>query len=161
MFERYSERAREVMPYANWHAHFRGANAIEADDIIAGILILGEGVAVEVLRQLNISIADLRSRLGVTLEIANFVPVSNRLPLHHSSNVVINQAIRFCKKQRHDGVGTEHILVGWLETESESAQGLLSDKSICVDDVKRSVISYLAGSRDTKPGFIQRLLGRT
>ena len=55
MFERFSDRARKTMAYANWFADATSSVEITENHIFAGLLIQNEGIALEVLAHLGVS----------------------------------------------------------------------------------------------------------
>jgi ATP-dependent Clp protease ATP-binding subunit ClpC len=160
MFERFSDRARKAMAYANWFAISSDSEHITPDHIFAGILIQDEGVAVETLKYLSFSTETIRKWYGLTHRKEEFSVQGIRLPTTETSRSLVDRAITFCLSNRHDGVGTEHLLLGWLSIQSEATDVFFSNTGLKIEAVEAKVIELLASQRDKKSGLLNRLFHR-
>lgn len=160
MLERFSDRARKAMAYANWYAISTDSSHITPDHIFAGILIQDEGVAVETLRYLELSIETIREWYGFQHRKEDFSVQGNRLPTTETARNLVDRSITFCLSNRHDGVGTEHLLLGWLSIQSEATDVFYRNTGLMIETVEAKVVELLAGQRDKKPGLLTRLFHR-
>ena len=64
MFERFTERARQVVVLAQEEARTLGHNYIGTEHILLGLLREEEGLAARVLESLAISVEEVRAELG-------------------------------------------------------------------------------------------------
>lgn len=161
MFERFSDRARKAMAYANWFAISTNSVHITPDHIFAGILIQDEGVAIETLRHLDFSTDTIRGWYGLNHRKDEFYSQSVRLPTTEASRKLVDLAITSCLSNRHDGVGTEHLLLGWLAIQSESTIVFFRNTGLSIEAIEAKVVELLAGQRDRKPGLLTRLFRRS
>jgi ATP-dependent Clp protease ATP-binding subunit ClpA len=113
MFERYTEKARQVIFHARYYASQAGSPYIETNHLVLGLLradddlhpIIGE---VETLRE--------EMQTGPT---QSHVSTSVNLPLSHSCKKVLAYGTEESEHARHRSIDTIHILAGLLRTASD------------------------------------------
>lgn len=66
------------------------------------------------------------------------------------SNEVLNYAIKTAENLGHNYIGSEHILIGLLKTESGIAYSLLDSKGITVEDAENFIKKYIGTGTPTK-----------
>lgn len=130
MWENFTNRAKIILNYAREEAANLGHNAIGTEHILLGLLKLGEGVAYEVLKEMDVSEDDIKKELNKlifpgTNKDKHLNP--NQLVFTPRAKSVLQLAINAAKNLGHAYVGTEHILLGLLEEgEGIAARALLA-----------------------------------
>lgn len=66
------------------------------------------------------------------------------------SNEVLNHAIKTAENFGHNYIGSEHILIGLLKTESGVAYSLLDSKNITAEDAENFIKKYIGTGTPTK-----------
>jgi len=141
MFERFTERTREVMSLANQEAERFNHQFIGTEHILLGLFKEGSGRAAAILRHFGVDIDKL------CLEVEQLVKArvrpdkvsAEKLPETAGAKKVIKCAIEECRSLKHRNVGTEHILLGLLRVREEVAAQVLTNLGLKIDDVRREV----------------------
>ena len=111
MFERFTERARQVVVLAQEEARAFKHNYIGTEHILLGLLREEEGLAARVLESLDVTVE--RVRAGVVFIVGSGEEVtSGQIPFTPRAKKVLELALREALSLRHDYIGTEHILLG-------------------------------------------------
>ena len=156
MFERFTERARQVVVLAQEEARVLRHNYIGTEHLLLGLLREADGVAARVLGGLEVSLEEVRG------EVARIVGEGDnesqgQIPFTPRAKKVLEWALREALSLGHNYIGTEHILLGLVrETEGVAAR-ILNDLEVDADRVRQEVMRVLAGptrrqSRGTATG---------
>lgn len=132
MYEKFTERARRVMQLAKKDAIQHDHDAIHIDNLLAGLIEEGSGIAATVLKELDVTLAKLR----IASPLKNSSKLSSEnTNLNHLTAVAIAYADATRTDLQHSYIGTEHLLLGLLQV---------------VDNFpSASVLSQLLGHRKT------------
>ncbi|HMC67048.1 MAG TPA: Clp protease N-terminal domain-containing protein, partial [Gemmataceae bacterium] len=127
MYERFTDRARDVMQLANREAHSFNHEYIATEHILLGLVREGSGVAAQVLKGLNIDLQKIRLEVEKIVQSGPDMVTMGRLPQTPRAKKVIEYAIEEAQSLHHDYVGTEHLLLGLLrEDEGVASQVLMN-----------------------------------
>ncbi len=125
MFERFTDRARRVVVLAQQEARELGHNYIGTEHILLGMVREGEGVAVEALKSLGISLETVRHQVEEMIGRGQDEP-SGHIPFTPRAKKVLELSLRESHQFGHRYIGTEHILLGVIrEGEGVAAQVLI------------------------------------
>ena len=125
MFERFTDRARRVVVLAQQEARELGHNYIGTEHILLGLVHEGEGVAVEALKSLEISLETVRQQVEEVIGRGQDEP-SGHIPFTPRAKKVLELSLRESHQLGHRYIGTEHILLGLIrEGEGVAAQVLV------------------------------------
>jgi ATP-dependent Clp protease ATP-binding subunit ClpC len=144
MYERFTERARKVMQLANQESRRFEHSYIGTEHILLGLVREGTGVAVRVLRNLDIDPLKIQAEVekalppGLDLAMLNF-------PQTPRAKKVIEYSIEEARNFRHDHVGTEHLLLGLIREQGGLAGQILLSLGVKLEDVRKEILS-LAGN---------------
>lgn len=144
MFERFTERARQVIVLAQDEARALKHNYIGTEHILLGLLREEEGVAAHVLESLDVDIE------GVRAQVANIVgpgdePVTGQIPFTPRAKKVLELALREALNLAHNYVGAEHILLGLVRENEGVAARVLLDFDADPEKVRAAVTRVLSG----------------
>ncbi len=126
-YERFTDRARKVMQYANQESSRLSDDYIGVEHILLGLIKEGSGLAASVLKALGLSLEALRVQVEATKPppTEGKQIVIGRLPHSPRAKVTVEQAIREADARGDSHVGTEHLLLALLrETEGPAYQAL-------------------------------------
>ncbi len=150
MFERYTERARQVVVLAQQEARTLKHNWIGTEHILLGLLREEEGLAARVLESLDITVERVRAQVvrivgtGEELE-------SVQIPFTPRAKKVLELALRESLSLRHNYIGTEHILLGLVRENEGIAARILLDFDVDSEKIRNKVISMLSGPGARRP----------
>lgn len=145
MFERFTERARQVIVLAQDEARGLRHGYIGTEHILLGLIREEEGCAARVLRDLGIGEVSARSDL---LRIVGRGSPTERVPKDEipytpRAKKVLEWALREALSLGHNYIGTEHILLGLVREGEGVAARLLRDYlSHPADDIREAVLAY-------------------
>ncbi|GAB4281570.1 MAG: ATP-dependent Clp protease ATP-binding subunit [Coriobacteriia bacterium] len=153
MFERFTEKARRVVVYAQEEARMLNQNYIGTEHLLLGLIREQDGVAAKALESLNISLEDVHERVEELIGQGTYVPTGH-IPFTPRAKKVLELSLREALQLGHNYIGTEHILLGLIrEGEGVAAQVLLS-LGADLEKVRSAVIQLLSGyyGRPGEPG---------
>lgn len=139
MFEKFSDRARKVMALANQEAQGFNHEYIGTEHILLGLVKLGNGVGVEIIKQCGINLRDVRLGVESHLKVGPNAPTSGKLPKTPRANKVIDYAIEESRALGHDRPGTGHLLLGLLREQDGVAGQVLDGFGVRLETVREKV----------------------
>jgi ATP-dependent Clp protease ATP-binding subunit ClpC len=154
MFERFTERARQVVVLAQEEARSLKHNYIGTEHLLLGLLREDEGVAARVFEKLDISVEEVRAAVVRIVGSGEEVP-QGQIPFTPRAKKVLELALREALSLGHNYIGTEHILLGLIREEEGVATRILIDLDAEPDKVRSEVMHLLSGPaarRGAQPG---------
>lgn len=115
MFERFTERARKAMAYANQEAQRFNHEYIGPEHIVLGLAKEGTGVGVAVMKSLGRQPRDVRLAMEKLMTPGAEMVTMGKLPQTALGRAAIHNAIDEARILNHNYVGTEHLLLGVLK----------------------------------------------
>ncbi|MEJ7750244.1 MAG: ATP-dependent Clp protease ATP-binding subunit [Thermoleophilaceae bacterium] len=154
MFERFTERARQVVVLAQEEARILKHNYIGTEHILLGLLREEEGLAARVLESLDITVERVRAQV-VRIVGSGEEVTSGQIPFTPRAKKVLELALREALSLGHNYIGTEHILLGLVRENEGVAARILLDFDADSEKIRNEVIRMLSG-----PGGRQRSGGQ-
>ncbi|HXG67278.1 MAG TPA: ATP-dependent Clp protease ATP-binding subunit [Blastocatellia bacterium] len=140
MFERYTEKARRVIFFARYEASQFGAQAIEADHILLGLLREDKHLAQKFFRSPHSTIESIRKEIEGNVVFREKVSASVDLPLSQSAKRVLNYAADESERMQHRHIGTEHLLIGILREEKSNAAEILYERGLRLNQIREDLL---------------------
>jgi prophage maintenance system killer protein len=160
MFERFTDRARRVVVLAQEEARLLNHNYIGTEHLLLGLVHEGEGVAAKALRNLEVSLEEVRSSVEEIIGQGQQAP-SGHIPFTPRAKKVLELSLREAMQLGHDYIGTEHILLGLVREGEGVAAQVLVKLGADLGRVRQQVVSLLgAGEGDPAPEYKGRTSGR-
>ena len=126
MFERFTDRARRVVVWAQEEARTFNHNYIGTEHLLLGLIKEDEGLAAQVLRDLGLDIDVVRHELDVRVGRGASQP-KGHIPFTPRAKKVLELSLREAMKLGHNYIGTEHVLLGLIrEGEGVAAQIIMT-----------------------------------
>ncbi len=144
MFERFTDRARRVVVLAQEEARRLDHNYIGTEHILLGLLRDGEGVAVEALDGLGISLEETRAKVEEIIGRGSDQP-SGHIPFTPRAKKVLELSLREALELGTDYIGTEHILLGLIREGQGVAAQVLVDLGAGLDQTREKVLELIRG----------------
>ena len=151
MFERFTERARQVVVLAQEEARTLKHNYIGTEHILLGLLREEEGLAARVLESLDITTERVRSQV-VRIVGSGEEVTSGQIPFTPRAKKVLELALREALSLGHNYIGTEHILLGLVRENEGVAARILLDFDADSDKIRNEVIRMLSGPGGRRQG---------
>jgi len=139
MFDRFTNRARQVIIIARKEADRFNHNYIGTEHILLGLIKLGQGVAVNVLRRMGLDFETVRREVEKAVGKGPETKPGGEIPLTSRAKKVIEYAVEEATSLNHSYVGTEHILMGLLREEEGVAARVLTNLDIDIESVREEV----------------------
>jgi ATP-dependent Clp protease ATP-binding subunit ClpC len=126
VFERFTERGRQVVVLAQEESRTLGHDYIGTEHILLGLLREEEGLAARVLASLGVTVELVRAEV-VRIVGSGEKTASGQIPFTPRAKKVLELALRESRSLGHNYIGTEHILLGLVrEEEGVAAQILIA-----------------------------------
>ena len=150
IFTRFATDARRCVEAGLEEARLLGHDSVGDEDLLLGVLRGGEGVALEVLASLGVTLEEVRaeserlfsgalSSIGISLEEVRRgageafelrIPANRRLPFSPRAKKALEQALREARRLGDKRLTSEHVLLGVLRNEDGTAVRILSNLGV-------------------------------
>jgi ATP-dependent Clp protease ATP-binding subunit ClpC len=144
VFERFTDRARRVVVFAQEEARMLNHNYIGTEHILLGLIHEGEGVAAKALASLNISLEAVRQQVEEVIGQGQAEPTGH-IPFTPRAKKVLELSLREALQLGHNYIGTEHILLGLIREGEGVAAEVLQKLGADLNRVRQTVIQLLSG----------------
>ena len=151
MFERFTERARQVVVLAQDEARALKHNYIGTEHILLGLLREEEGLAARVLESLDITVEEVRAQVARIVGQGDEV-TTGQIPFTPRAKKVLELALREALSLGHNYIGTEHILLGLVRENEGVAARILLDFDADSEKIRNEVIRMLSGPGGRRQG---------
>lgn len=148
MFERFTERARQVIVLAQEEARDLNHSFIGTEHILLGLLREKEGLAARVLTQ-YLSEWEARNTVVTIIGCGEERVTSPQIPLTPRAKKTLELSLREALSLGHNYIGTEHILLALIREEEGIAKRVLDRARAKEDDIRNDVMAILSGSSST------------
>ena len=141
---RFTERARKVIELARQEAGRLGHDYIGTEHLLLGLVRLGEGVAVEVLKGFGIDLESIRIAVEKLVPKGAATLKMGELPFTPRAKKILERiVVEEARRLGHNYVGTEHILLALIsEGEGTAAQVLLNLK-VDIEKARKTILELL------------------
>jgi len=151
LFERFTERARQVVVLAQEEARTLKHDHVGPEHLLLGLLREGGGPVAPALESFDITLERVRGEVVRIVGVGNAVN-TGQMPFTHDAKRVLEVAMQEARALGHNYIGTEHLLLALLE--HEDGDGPLTaagaTKSVVETDVAAALAAAVAagGSRE-------------
>ncbi|MBR7119784.1 MAG: ATP-dependent Clp protease ATP-binding subunit [Lentisphaeria bacterium] len=142
-FEHLTPRARQIILLANKESERLNHDHIGTVHLLLGILALGEGVAVEVLKNVGVNLKQLRMEVEKSFSPSGNQAVAGVRPLTPRLRKVIELAAIEAKNMNYNFIGTEHLLLALLREGEGKAARMLRNLGADVSEVEKCIVEAL------------------
>jgi hypothetical protein len=142
-FDRFTDRARTVLTYAQDEGQLLNHHYIGTEHILLGLIREGHGTAARVLENMNVELPKVRTAVEFIIGRGDR-PVVGEVGLTPHAKRVIELAIDEARRLGHNYVGTEHLLLGLVRAGDGIAAGVLESLGVNLDRLRNEVIRVTA-----------------
>jgi ATP-dependent Clp protease ATP-binding subunit ClpC len=145
MFERFTDRARRVVVFAQDEARMLDHNYIGTEHILLGLIREGDGVAAKTLESFGISLDAVRQQVEEIIGRGRGPAPQGHIPFTPRAKKVLELSLREALDLGHTYIGTEHILLGLIREGDGVAAQVLVSMGVDLNHARQQVIQILAG----------------
>ncbi|MFO1502092.1 MAG: Clp protease N-terminal domain-containing protein [Verrucomicrobiota bacterium] len=139
----FTPRAQTAVALAQAEADRLRHTFVGMEHLLLGLIALGQGVAVHVLRRMRIDLEKLRSDIERVIGTGPDEKLIGNLPFTPRAKMVFTLAMTEARTLRHTYVGTEHLLLGMLREGHGVAAVVLTNAGISIEQTRREIRNEL------------------
>jgi ATP-dependent Clp protease ATP-binding subunit ClpA len=144
VFERFTERARQVVVLAQDEARALKHNYIGTEHILLGLLREDEGIAARVLESFDFTVEEVRAQIARIVGQGDEI-ATGMIPFTPRANKVLDLSRREALSLGHKYIGTEHLLLGIIRENEGVASLILLDYGADADTIRNEIVRTLSG----------------
>jgi len=143
MFDKFTNRAKQVIKLAKREAQKLNHNYLGTEHVLLGLMKLGQGIAVNVLKNLNIEYDTLLAEIELIVGYGPEIQVYGDPALTHKVKKVFEFANEEALALNHNYVGTEHLLLALIRLQDGVAAQILENLNVNLKEVRKEVLKEL------------------
>jgi ATP-dependent Clp protease ATP-binding subunit ClpC len=151
MWQRFTERARKVVFYAQEEAQRFGEGYVSTEHLLLGLVRESDSVAARVLEKLGVSLNRIRAEVEKQLPRGDARP-SQDMTLTPRAKRVIDLAYDEARNLNNNYIGTEHLLLGLIREGDGLAGRVLAKLGVELEKARREVMALQDNESQTKAG---------
>jgi ATP-dependent Clp protease ATP-binding subunit ClpA len=145
----FSPRAQQVLALARKEADRLNHNFVGTEHLLLGIIALGHGTAVAVLRKTGLSFEEIRH------EVEQWIGVGDKTVSGQPYTPRVKKALALAAKEaralHHTYVGTEHMLLGLLREGDGVAARVLMNLGLNIETTRQNILKELDPNYSPSP----------
>jgi hypothetical protein len=146
MWQRFTERARKAVFYAQEEAQKRGAPLLGTEDLLLGVLRDSDTTALRVLEKIGLPVDKLRSDILEAIGEPKTI-TSTDMTLSPRAKRVIDFAYDEARNLNNNSIGTEHLLLGLIRESDGIAARVLARNGADLEKARRELMAL----QDSEP----------
>lgn len=150
MWQRFTERARKVVFYAQEEAQKFGEGYVSTEHLLLGLVRESDSVAARVLDKLGVSLSRIRAEIEKSLPRGEARPNTD-MSLTPRAKRVIDLAYDEARNLNNNYIGTEHLLLGLIREGDGLAGRVLAKLGVELERARREVMSLQDNETQTRP----------
>ncbi len=139
----FTPRARQVLMLARRESLRFNHGYIGTEHLLLGLFALGEGVAVEVLKDKGLNLQSVRLEVEKCCGQGDATQLKGDLPFTPGAMKALKLAADEAAQMNYNFVGTEHLLLGILSEGGSPAARVLKNFGVNVDDIRSAILQAL------------------
>ncbi len=139
----FTPRAQQVLQLARQEADRFNHGYIGTEHLLLGLIALGQGVAVTVLRRMGLDLDTVRLEVEKAVGVGSDMKTVGNVPYTPRVKKVLALAGTEARSMNVEFVGTEHILLGLLREAEGVAARVLSNLSVDIEKTRQAVMKEL------------------
>ena len=144
----FSDRLQDVIRLSREEALRLGHDYIGTEHLLLGIIREGQGVAVQILRNLDCDLMKLKKAIEDTVRTSGGTLTIGNIPLTKQAEKVLKITQIESKIYKADVIGTEHLLLSLLRDDDNIATQILHQFNVTYDST-RSDLNALLGDKES------------
>ncbi|MBS1714170.1 MAG: ATP-dependent Clp protease ATP-binding subunit [Armatimonadetes bacterium] len=149
MWQRFTERARKVVFFAQEEAQKFGEGYVSTEHLLLGLVRESDSVAARVLERLGVSLARIRAEIEKQLPRGE-ARQSQDMTLTPRAKRVIDLAYDEARNLNNNYIGTEHLLLGLIREGDGLAGRVLGKLGVELEKARREVMALQDNETQTR-----------
>jgi ATP-dependent Clp protease ATP-binding subunit ClpC len=145
MFERFTDRARRVVVFAQEEARGLNHNWIGTEHLLLAVIREGQGVGAKALESMQVSLDAARQQVESIIGRGQEPVQDGHISFTPRAKKVLELSLREALQLGHDYIGTEHILLGLIREGDGVAGQVLVNLGCDLNRTRQQVIRLLHG----------------
>lgn len=141
--ENLTPRAKQVLVIARKEAQRLNHDYVGSEHLLLGLIGLGEGVAVEVLKSMELNLDKLRIEVEKSSGSGGGTQTSGELPFSPRLKKLLLLSAQEAKSMNFNFIGTEHLLLAILREGESVAARILKNLKVDIEKVRGEIIQAL------------------
>lgn len=142
MFERFTERARQVVILAQDESRGFKHNYIGTEHILLGLIREEQGLGAAVLEEHGLTLETVRADIARTVGHGDHA-LYGQIPFTSRAKKTLELALREALSLGHNYIGTEHVLLGLVREPEGVAARILQEHEITAEQIRVTIIKRL------------------
>jgi ATP-dependent Clp protease ATP-binding subunit ClpA len=147
MFERFTDRARQVVVRSQEEARLLGHDYIGTEHVVLGLAGIAEGIAGRALAAAGQSHASLVTEVEQLVGRGSGAR-SGHVPFTRDAKKTLELGLREALQMGHNYIGTEHILLGMIRIPEAAGTRVLEGRGVDLTDLRATVLKLIEGFTD-------------
>ncbi len=139
----FTPRAKHILVLAQKEAERFNHDYVGTEHLLLGLIVLGEGVAVSVLKSMGLNLDQLRIEVEKLCGVGGPTKQAGLVPFTPRLKRVLILAAKEAKDMNYNFIGTEHLLLALMREGESAAARVLANMKININEVRRQVIQAL------------------
>jgi len=141
----FSSKVRDVIQFSREEALRLGHDYIGTEHLILGIVRLGDGIAIKILKNLDCDLYKLKKTIEDTVRGTGGTVTVGNIPLTKQAEKVLRITYLEAKLYKSDTIGTEHLLLSLLRDDENIASQILQQFSVTYNNVREELDMIITG----------------
>jgi ATP-dependent Clp protease ATP-binding subunit ClpA len=141
-FDKFTERAKRVLTYAESEARGYSHNYIGTEHLLLALVREPEGVAGKLLAEFGLDLEAARRQAALIIGHGRD-PVTGPITLTPRSKRVVELAVEEARVLKHNYIGTEHLLLGLIREGEGVGARLIEMAGLDLDNVRSAVLEVM------------------
>lgn len=151
MNNKFSLRVQQVIQYSREEAIRLGHDFIGTEHLLLGLIRLGEGLATQILQNLNCELDEIRETIEEMVEPSGSIAKIGNIPFTKRAEKVLKVSYIEGKNYSSEIIGTEHLLLALIKDEDGMAAQVLAGFNVNYENSKNELDNILRGSANFNP----------
>lgn len=143
----FTDRVKKVMQLAREESVRLGNDYVGTEHLLLGLIREGEGVAITVLKNLNVDLGELSRDIERSITATgSMMTIGQMIPFTPRAKKVLEVAAQEAANMGHRYIGTEHLLLALMKDNESAAANALATVNVEYAKVKEEIERVLNGS---------------
>src|SRR5579872_548185 len=147
----FSNRVQDVIRLSREEAIRLGHDYIGTEHLLLGIIREGEGIAVQILRNLGCDLYRLKRAIEDTVRSPGSTLTIGNIPLTKQAEKVLKITYLEAKLYKSEMIGTEHLLLSLLRDDDNIAAQILHQFNCTYDGIRAELDNIISGRATPAP----------
>jgi ATP-dependent Clp protease ATP-binding subunit ClpC len=142
----FTDRVKKVLQIAREESVRLGNDYVGTEHLLLGLIKEGDGVAIAVLRSLNVDLEELQHNIEKAVtSTGGMMTIGQMLPFTPRAKKVLEIAANEARAMSHKYIGTEHLLLALMKDTESAAANALAAAGLEYEKVKEEINRVLRG----------------